>query len=341
MRLLIFITIFIINLLCSVAIAGDDKLKQAVALWLDGDDKQSLPMLAKLAGRGDPDARLLLARLEYMDRGRSPYLRSLSAAQLKNMHRSHNSKTKFAVSWLEIEAQQGNELAVLLQKTRLPYANISLIEKLHSMGEAQASDHPTRISALYGSSAERNALLKNDAVLSELRPYVRYLTTAPEPRGDGMSALRYMVPELADKVNKDNIDALDMAGVLALGYGFGRMNQSNPWYEGVANWVLSNEATRPILTLCSRKCGDEIPNCAMMLMALTGGYYEVIRLDSPLERLISQTDFLNSPRAELMAIRRAALTRAETDEELGSIHEIAKHSVCAANMIDFYRHEQP
>ncbi|MCP3972330.1 MAG: hypothetical protein GY717_18800 [Rhodobacteraceae bacterium] len=69
------------------------------------------------------------------------------------------------------------------------------------------------------------------------------------------------------------------------------------------------------------------------MLALSGGYYEIIRLDSPAETVISQDRFLTSPRARLMTLRRAAMTRAETDAELASLSQIGGISACAARLI--------
>ena len=75
----------------------------------------------------------------------------------------------------------------------------------------------------------------------------------------------------------------------------------------------------------------------MTLMALTGGYYEIIRLDSPLAAAIPQAEFLTSHRARETALRRAAHTRAETDKELATVPEIAKHSQCLSRIVAHYR----
>ena len=75
----------------------------------------------------------------------------------------------------------------------------------------------TRIAALYGSTALRQELREDPNVLAELYPYIDYLSGPPEPRGDGMAALRFLT---GAEIAPDDTDALGMAGLLALGDAF-------------------------------------------------------------------------------------------------------------------------
>lgn len=315
-----------------IAGAGAAAFQEAVATWLTGNDRESLPKLAMLAAEGNTAARLLIARIEHFDRGPSPWRAALGPERHKELFRVPIDWSPLRPSWLRLEAESGNELAQNLLAARGTEADPALIYALAMAGEYQATDHPTRILALYGSDEQRETLLEQDWLLEGLRPYVAYNLGTPEPRGDGLAALRHISGQGRQDVAADDPDTLDMAGLLALGWGFGSLDPDNPWYDQVANWVLTAEATQPIADACA-PCGDEIAACAMTLLALTGGYYEVIRLDSPLESIVPQADFLASPRARLMALRRAALTRAETDELLATEAEIAEVSACAARMI--------
>ena len=71
----------------------------------------------------------------------------------------------------------------------------------------------------------------------------------------------------------------------------------------------------------------------MTFLALVGGYYEAIRLDSPVERYIPQQRFLDSRRAMRMTLRRAALMKNEPGTDLADLQEIASHSQCAADLV--------
>lgn len=304
-------------------------MQEAVAAWLEGSDAESLPKLAMLAAEGNTAARLLLARIEHTDRGASPWRVALGPVGHKDLFRVPTDWSPLRPSWLRLEAEAGNELAANLLAARGAEPNPALIYELSMVGEHQATDHPTRILALYGTDQQRENLLMQDWLLDELRPYVAYNLGEPEPRGDGLAALRHIANT---DIAADDEDVQPISGLLALGWGFGSLDKDNSWFSTVSDWVLSAEATQPIASICN-DCGEEAASCAMVFLALTGGYYELIRLDSPLESIIPQDEFLISPRARLMALRRAALTRAETDELLASESEIAEYSTCAAGKI--------
>ncbi|MEX0306375.1 MAG: hypothetical protein AB3N12_03210 [Ruegeria sp.] len=327
-----FLAVFILaaQVAFALSVRADTPLEQAVALWLQGDDMQALPMLSELAAEGDVEARLLLGRIETSDLGPSPYRQSLEPAQSRELFRQ-KGWSAFGQSWLMVEARAGNELAQALLHAKRPEPNPDLITQLNALGEHQATDYPTRIIALYGDRDMRGKLLSDDQVMQDLKPYLTYLSKKPEPRGDGLAALRHIQ---TDTVEASSDQALGMAGLLALGLGFGDISKGNPWRPAVENWLMSSEATRPIAQLCIEQCGDEAQACAFAFLALSGGYFEVIRTDSPLETVIPQNEFLNSPRARLMVLRRAALARTETNLDwLSETAPAAELSACAIDLI--------
>ena len=313
---------------------SDTPFEKARSLWLVGDDALSLPLLAELARERDMRARVLLGRIETMDKGPSPYRMALPRAEARALFRNVEASGRFGRSWLRIEALSGSDLAEAFLAARSPEPDLGLIKVLTQLGEAQATDYPTRIMALYGSDETRKALLDSGVMLEELQPYLAYLSGTPEPRGDGLAALRHIAGDGYGSITAQESDALGMAGILALGHGFGDLAPDNRWRPVVEEWLMRAEATRPIADLCRGTCEADAPACAFALMALTGGYYEVIRLDSPTETYIPQEEFLASPRARIMALRRAALARAETNLGwVAEVDEIAQVSQCAADMI--------
>jgi len=317
---------------------ADQRLQTAVELWLQGDDAQSLPILADLAKEGNSDARLLLARIETTDLGPSPFRKSLDRAAARELFRYADVST-FGKSWLFVEAQAGNELAQALLKAKTADPDLELIKRLNRLGEHQATDRPTRIVALYGTQEMRDRLSADDEVMADLRPYLAYLSGQPEPRGDGLAALRHIQPNAVDAMQPD---ALGMAGMLALGLGYGDASPNNVWRSAVESWLMTADATKPIADFCSRQCPDQTSACAFAFLAVSGGYFEAIRTDSPLEAVIPQDRFLDSPRARLMVLRRAALARTETNLEwLADSPELADISSCAADVIRAERSKYP
>ncbi|MEM7173596.1 MAG: hypothetical protein AAF530_25780 [Pseudomonadota bacterium] len=316
----------------------EPSFKKAVDLWLDGNDRDSLPQLARLARDGNPAARLLLARIERKDRAPSAYIDGLTTKARLDLFRAPKHEGLFRKTWLQVEAANGNPLAQALQRANGPEVDLDLIRDLRAAGEFQATDHPLRIAALYGGPSEHDALLDEALILPELVPYVSYNRGPPEPRGDGLAALRMMAgPDDSGDITPSDPDSLGMAALLALGFGFGDLSPGNRWRPTVESWLLNNPATRPMAELCRQACPTAVDDgpgrCAIAAMALTGGYYEIIRLDSPLESVIPQADFLASERARTMTLRQAATTLAETGAELASIDEIAAHSPCMAKLV--------
>ena len=320
---------------------ADERFEDAVALWLNGNDAQSLPMFAGLASEGHTDARLLLARIEKTDLGPSPFRLSLTADQSRALFRQSNG-SRFGRSWLAVEADAGNTLASALLGLGNPNPDLDLITRLHSLGEAEATDHPSRILALYADEKTKRDLQHSGLLMPDLEPYLAYLSGPPEPRGDGLAALRHILPNRTSEVSASNTDALGMAGLLALGTGFGDHRAANPWRRDVENWLLTAPATRPIAGLCNQRCSADVGPCAFAFLSVSGGYYEAIRFDSPLETVIPQARYVTSERARLSVLRRAVNARTETNLDwLSDDPSVSEISQCAADIIADERAKYP
>ena len=322
-------------------LAGKDEpdLQKAIDLWLDNNDSDSLATFSKLAKSGNRAARILLARIERTERAPSDYIERMSKPERMALFRASNNNNQFSPSWLLVESKQGSELARLFLEAGKPYVNLDLIQALRAWGEHQASDHPTRIAALYGTVQDKERLL-GELALQELHPYVKSQLSGAGKIADGMQALLYIlsfVPGQDLDFDADDADTRQAALMLALGIPYGFVNEDNKWYAPVSSWLLNDPATRPISRFCSNNCPDDSELCAMYLLGMTGGYYEVIRQDSPLEALISQDEFLESARAQAKAIRRASNIRAEHGGELITIKELEQHSQCLAQHVQQQR----
>ncbi|MEO0913848.1 MAG: hypothetical protein AAFY59_12800, partial [Pseudomonadota bacterium] len=324
-------------LLFSVSVARaqpSEDVRAAAALWLAGDDATSLPRLAELARAGDAEARLLLGRIATEDLGPSPFRVSLPRTAARALFREEAGGA-FGRSWLVAEAAAGHALAQTLLEAMRPVPRLDVIRRLHALGEDQATDHAVRIVALYGSAEMKAELMQDPALLPELRPYLAYLFGRAEPRGDGLAALRHIAPGLQAKVVPTDAEVLGLAGYLALGLGFGEHVLGETWRAPVHSWLLTAPEMRPLARLCQGACGDEAGDCAFAFLGLSGGYFEAIRYDSPLETVIPQDAFLESPRARQMILRRAVLARTETNLGWLSDHPALREiSACAADLVE-------
>ena len=335
--------IFCFAILMPASIAAQDKpFDAAVAAWLSGDDANSLPALAGLAKDGHSLARILLSQVETKDRGHSPFRKSLKPSEARALFRRDQGYGGFSQTWLDFEAKENNPLARALIATRVPRPVAGLISTLRALGEVEATDYPIRVIALYGTDEEKRVLAESDMMLDELRPFMEHYRSEQAWRGEGIAALRHIAPFAAHMMRADDEDTVEIGGLLALGFAGGGSDPANRWRGLVENWVRSAPAARPIADLCRAHCPSDVTGCGFAMLALSGGYYEVIRLDTPLETVISQNTFLASPRARLMTLRRAALAKQSANRGwLASAEGIAEISVCAADLVEETRTQYP
>jgi len=321
-------------------VGGDDPdLRTAIDLWLDNDDENSLSQLANLARSGNIAARLLLSRIERTERAPSAYREHLTIEEHKALFRNPNKRGLFSLSWMLSESESGNELARLFLLSYKPLVNLEAIRGLQSHGEIEATDHPVRIAALYGSEREKKTILSGLGA-PQMHPFVKSLQSPPRQLADGLSALEYILQFSDQKPLSSgelNSFKLTTARFLALGIPYGDISIDNPWRSSISHWLATGQETLPIRNACKLACGDNTEQCSLTLLGLTGGFYEAIRLDSPIENLISQESFLNSPRAASQAMRRGALIRAEYGGEIATLPEIANSSQCLATQVEVER----
>ncbi len=316
--------------------ADNNEFKAAVQLWLENDDQSSLPLLSELAKQGNVAARLLLARIDKMDRAPSDFLDNMPREQRLTLMRSNKANGPFYPSWLEVEAQNNNPLAVELRKTQTPHVDLQTIENLRTLGEPQATDHLIRIAALYGGEKVHRELLNRKLVLEELKPYLYSQSLPPKKRADGVEAMLHIAAQTNTEIAEPDLtdpDTLNLALFLSLGIPYGEVNKTNQWFSMISQWLFNSDTTLPIADLCNQHCPADSASCAATIFGLSGGYYEVVRLDSPLESIISQIEFLKSERARQMTLRRAALMRAEHGGELATLEKIAQQSRCLADLV--------
>ena len=311
----------------------------AVDDWLEDDDATSLLVLSRLANEGNVAARLLLGRIEITDRGPSAYVLQLSRAQRLELYRPPGTGI-FRPTWLRIEAEQGNTLAQALEGGTTLGLNIMAIETLLAVGEDEAIEHLVRKIAVDGSESDRQELAALLPKNSELAPYLYAFQHAHDGYTPGVTALGHMLRTigLESKDLRSDPDALVAATHVELGYQAGDLTPDfrpdNSFFHSVTEWVLSSTAALPLARLCQSNCNNrEIRNCAATALGLAGGYYEVTRFDSPLEKIIPQQKFLESTRARNMALRRIALAKTEATEDIFTYDELIAKSNCLANAI--------
>ena len=331
-----------VSLVCSASSDTTDKqerlLSSALSNWLEGEEVTALTEIRSLAVAGHSTSRLVLARIESTSMGQSNEILSLTKQERKALFRDTSANERFPQSWLLTEAEQGNNLAKLLIEADFPNVSLPLIKQLIDLGEVEAVNHQVRIAALYGSETEKNALWEQGLVPEEIKPFVRYLSSTPEPQGDGAAVLRIIADDEGElDLYSSGSHDLAASGLLALGFGYAPFPSGNNWIQVIEKWLAELPGALPLQNACRETCPTDT-QCLSTLLWLIGGYYEMTRLDTPLESALPQKDFLNSTRAKDTVLRWAAQARTEL-WELPELSEIKVGSQCLAEKIGSLRQE--
>ena len=321
----------------------DPALLAAIEVWLEDNDKDSLPNIATLAGEGNIAARLLLSRIENADVAPSNFVSSLSRKERLVLFRSTSGKGVFRSSWLKSESEAGNEMASALLKSSGLELNIKAIRKLYEIGEPEATYNLITQVAANGSQIDKEELAEFLPLTSELAPYLRALQTPAAGFTPGFTALQQIlaggeVMQPEEILSGPELDTETAATFVALGYEPGvhtiDFNPTNYYYDDLTDWIESAPATAPIATLCRQYCNNgNIESCAVTAFGLVGGYYTAIRFDSPIETMISQSRYTSSDRAAGMLLRRISFIETSGGNPLITDGELRDKSMCLAKAV--------
>ncbi|MEM7208037.1 MAG: hypothetical protein AAF434_09450 [Pseudomonadota bacterium] len=315
----------------------------AVELWLDDNDAESLPLLAALAQGENAAARLLLARIESTDRAFSDFVRDLSRRDRMEIFRAPNQSGVFYPSWLRVESDNGLRLArVLLRSTALGI-DLATIQQLIDLGEGEAAEHLIRKVAVDGSAEQRDSLLNALEVTHELYPYLLGFQFSHAGQTTGRTALQNVLSQtdVDNSVLESNDDTKMAELFLDMGYQAGdqvvEYTQGAALFEYIAQWLDLSAHAVSIKTICDNACLEsERAVCKVTSLGLVGGYYELIRFDSPLESIITQDEFMRSRRARGMTLRKIKTARTEADVPVFTANELMEKSECLADVIASY-----
>lgn len=353
MKILLISLLFLLGPGLGSAVAGqmgqiegesDAAFAGALELWLSDDDEHSLARLAELARDGNRAARLLLARIEFTDRAPSAFVLGLDRKQRDALYRGRREGSRFNPSWIRIEAENGDAFAQTLRQAGALGISFETIRRLYALGEPQAAEHQIRKVAVDGSPEERERLAEFLGPDDELAPYLHGFRFALDGETTGYAALQTIVGQLEElPFNEvtlvDNADSRRAMLFVDIGYQAGRQvadyDLQGGYTEGLVQWLSSAPIARPIARLCDETCTlDDRSICLLTAFGLVGGFYELLRFDSPLERLITQQRFLSSPRATGMVARRIAAARSEAAVPVFAPGELMRRSACLAAALE-------
>jgi hypothetical protein len=321
----------------------DPALLAAIEVWLKDNDMESLPVFASRAGEGNKAARLLLARIEATEQAASNFVSDLSRKDRIDLFRSNSGKGLFRPTWLKSEMQDGNKVAAVLLESSNTAVNVSAIRTLYEIGEEEAAYDLIREVAGIGSQDDKKELASFLPPGSELTPYLRALQNPVSGFTPGHAALQKII-DGNEAIGSAHIfpgsesDTSAAADFVEFGYQNGveasAFDQTNSYYDDLANWIEAESATAPITTLCRRVCNNEdVKSCAITVFGLGGGYYKVIKFDSPLQALIEQSRYVTSDRAVGMLLRRISFVKTAAGTPMISDADLGKKSTCLAKVV--------
>ena len=264
----------------------------------------------------------------------------LERGQRDALYRARREGSRFSPSWIRVEAENGNVFAALLRDAGALGINIDTVRRLRALGEPQAAEHQVRKIAVDGSAAERERLAGILGPDDELAPYLRGFRFAQRGETTGHTALQTILGQL-DGIAATEVELGDDADTrramlfVDIGYQAGRQvadyDLRGSHADRLSSWLSSAPAAGPIAGLCAAQCdaGGQAA-CLLTAFGLVGGYYELLRFDSPLEALIPQSDFLASARARGMVARRIGAARSEAAVPVFRPGELERRSACLA-----------
>jgi len=312
-------------------------LQAALEIWLQDNDKDSLPTIAALAANGNIAARLLLSRIEVTDQGPSDFVNGLSRKERVELFRSSSGKGMFRPTWLKSEKEAGNQVASILLDSANTIVSIDTIRKLYEIGETEAAYDLIREAAGNGTQEQKQELADFLPEDTDLMPFVRGLLDPAVAISIGHTALKLSIQ--GNEFNGPESDTRTAADFVEYGYQIGVQNSEfdkrNYYYNGLASWIATAPVTAPIATLCRQVCGEETRDCAITTFGLVGGYYKSIKFDSPMQSLIEQSRFVTSDRAVGMVLRRISFARpaSASNKLLISDSQLETKSACLAGAV--------
>lgn len=335
---------------------GDD-FDAAVEAWLDDDDASALPIMARLARSGDERAMLFLGQFVQRTGRFSKFLSGLGFKERKTLLMAPGGLS--GISWLH-KVAKNKELAKALIVAPDMAEKVQNIETLLKHDETGPA---IRLIATSLSGNYHNSIF----VTPTKYPFPRegrallWLWAASrddDPASDDIKALKSKLTEEAQKaldegsfqgfllialmgISHDNDAVRFLSQSVWLGWvtAFNRFEKSVNQPEKVVTklkdlvwretyrFISTADETRNLFNVCKKLCPSDVENCSMNLYAAIGGYFTLMQIQPPLERLIPTSDFFRSKRYE------AELFRNTNDWEMDQIRQkVGEKGTCVMRL---------
>lgn len=297
---------------------NDPDLEEAIGLWLQDDDEAALPRLSKLANDGNVAAAIFLARLENRPGVQPTFVRKLSRSERIQIFRKNTGA--FGRSWMSVHASK-NPLAETYSLKNQPLTELERAVRLRDVGEKRASLEAFIALTRTAPPKVLLDLWQSGELPEEMLPFV--WSSAPfspdhpaftEVKSDIGAALSagdiraYFAFVWIGSIRRDsaNIALSEIGGKL----GVGKILKEDGFPEilnpSVESWIMSDRAFSLIVGACSAACPEQTSACSRAAYAMVGGYIPAVTFGSPLENVISEEEYRESPRIVRDLARLAA-----------------------------------
>lgn len=343
---------------------NSSSFESAVALWLNDDDKTSLPRIADMAVSGDERAKLFLTLLGDRPELWTDWVHLLPDAERRALFRPIRDATLRSggtwwaqddvpevIGWVRTPALdhdfiESMKRLITLGEPRLAFARLAPTLKYKDLGEIAGIAETSSLPADLHFFRPLAELIKDPGRISSL-------PSAPSPDGtldDRMQlALFYSwatflavqgdyAHQLPAATLRQMIESLH-AVAENLPYISGEVTLADPESSGkpawpgrrdmTLNWLKVADGAEHYRGMCQDRCASTQDRCLLSTYLANDGYAAMYAHETPSQNLIPDTRFRQSPRARRLPVRRIALEISNTPERAAArLADIRRGSRC-------------
>lgn len=277
-------------------------LQNAVSLWLDGQDKDALDSMARLARADNRAAQILLAAIA--ETGKLHFHVTKDMPRKDRIALLRVPKGLSGKSWLT-QAQEDEPLAVALQQSTRTGEKAPAVAALFELGEPTRALLAAQSMLLQGQGPQvvQILLALDDKLPDEASVLLAWALMQSSGIGNG----RYVGSARTGSLSVDN-PLYEVSQMAWTGIGPRPLMEDKAVRDQALRLHDKVDAWTPVRQFCETHCGETSAACtAVGVSLLSGGGPFPMR--SPLESLISNETYWQSPRIEQDLARSALEAR--------------------------------